>query len=399
MLLLDLSHTSHTQARTGVQRVALELRRACRATLDVQEITHDPYEKTWRPLQEWELTSLDRPAAAAKKRGASWPLQAQFRGWWQHRTRTNPRVADFPSPVSGIVFPEVFTVRTARALPGLFSALTVPKVALFHDAIALRLPELSPPNTVARFPSYLEELRQFDGIAAVSEDSRQSLLDYWKWAGWKENPEVITLPLGCDHLALPPPQAIPHRAKPVLKILSVGSLEGRKNHLTLLQACEKLWTGGQQFELEIMGGLQRETGAAAFALIGELQRSGRALTYRGWLSDSDLVNAYESADFTVYPSLMEGFGLPVWESLLRGKPCICTDRGAVAETARGGGCLTVDTCDRAALAESIASLLNDQSRLAELTAAARARQPNRWSDYASELNSWISTLPTKRNLG
>lgn len=393
MLLLDLSHTSHTPARTGVQRVALELRRALRAHFEVQEITHDPHAHSWRPLQHWEQQHLDRNTKPGKKRGASWPLSAQFRGWWQHRTAPRGPTQDLPPAIRGIIFPEVFTAKTAAHLPALFSAVPAPKVAVFHDAIALRLPELSPPGTVARFPAYLEELRQFDGIAAVSEDSRQSLLDYWQWAGWGPGPEVITLPLGCDHLFSPEKSAPATNALRLPRVLSVGSIEGRKNHLTLVNACEKLWSQGQKFELEIIGGLQRETGATAMHRILSLQRAGRPLFYRGWLSDAELRESYAAATFTVYPSIMEGFGLPVWESLLHGKPCVCSQSGAVAETARAGGCVMTDTLDTDSLAGAISTLLHDQYQLESLTQVARARRPNRWPDYADRMASWIQTLP------
>ncbi len=392
MLLLDLSHTSHTPARTGVQRVALELRRALRRVQPVQEITHDPHARTWRPLQTWEQAALDRPARPSKKRGASWPLSAQLRGAWQRQFGSKAPVQGLSNDVTGVVFPEVFTTKTAAQLPILFRAIDAPKVAIFHDAIALRLPELTPPGTVARFPAYLEELRQFDGIAAVSEDSRQSLLDYWAWAGWRPGPEVITLPLGCDHLIGSAPASAQTEHNSPLRVLCVGSLEGRKNHLTLINACEKLWGQGVAFELTIIGTLQRETGIAALDRIRALQTAGRPLIYQGWLSDEALNRAYQAADFTVYPSMMEGFGLPVWESLVHGKPCVCSQLGAVAETAKGGGCLMTDTSDPEALAEYLSSLLSDAALRARLTSAAQNRLPPTWRDYAQRLESWIHTL-------
>jgi glycosyltransferase involved in cell wall biosynthesis len=399
MLLLDLSHTSHSHARTGVQRVSLELRRALRAKFEVQEITHDPYTRTWRPLQNWEQANLDRNVRPGKKRGASWPFSAQLRGWWQHRTAPRSPIQDIPSPAQAIIFPEVFTTKTAAQLPNLFSAIPAPKIAVFHDAIALRLPELSPPGTVARFPAYLEELRQFDGIAAVSEDSRQSLLDYWQWAGWGSGPEVIALPLGCDHLSSHDTPAATTNSRILPRVLSVGSIEGRKNHLTLVNACEKLWSRGQEFELELIGGLQRETGLTAMHRIQSLQREGRPLFYRGWVSDAALHEAYASAAFTVYPSIMEGFGLPVWESLRHGKPCVCSSTGAVAETAHGGGCVMTNTLDPDSLAEAISTLLSDQTELSLLTETARARRPNRWQDYAERMERWIQTLATPVKTG
>lgn len=89
---------------------------------------------------------------------------------------------------SGLLVPELFTPAIAAALPALFAATSGPRVAVFHDAIALKFPELTPAKTVARFPSYLRELLAFDGIAANSEDSRATLLSYWDWLGIPHHP-------------------------------------------------------------------------------------------------------------------------------------------------------------------------------------------------------------------
>ena len=60
-----------------------------------------------------------------------------------------------------------------------------------------------PAKTVARFPAYLHKLLAFDGIAAVSADSRDSLLDYWRWLGVRATPPVQAIPLGVDEKCHP----------------------------------------------------------------------------------------------------------------------------------------------------------------------------------------------------
>ena len=65
------------------------------------------------------------------------------------------------------------------------------------------------------------------------------------------------------------------------------------------------------------------------------------------------IRAYRECLFTVYPSLMEGFGLPILESLWHGKPCVCGGNSARLEVARGGGCLTVDQTSENAIAAGI----------------------------------------------
>jgi glycosyltransferase involved in cell wall biosynthesis len=278
-------------------------------------------------------------------------------------------------------------------LPTLFAAVAGPRVALFHDAIALKFPELTPAKTVGRFPAYLQELLAFDGIAAISDESRDSLRDYWRWLGVASSPPVETIPLAIDPAPAMAPAAA-NSARPV--VLSVGSIEGRKNHLVLLDACEQLWAQGAAFELHLVGLAHPQTGRAALDRIRELQAAGRPLRYDGPVTDAALESAYAACAFTVYPSLIEGFGLPVVESVARGKPCLCSARGAIGESARGGGCLTLDPLDALHLAQAIDRLLRHPPELAALADAARQRRFQTWPDYATTLLAWMKTLPRRR---
>lgn len=388
-LLLDLSHTAHTRARTGVQRVT----RSLHATLGSRAvaITHDPHRGVWRELDDWERENL-RESDASAKRGARWPLRARLQARAQKILGRRPPVL----PVhSGVLVPEIFSPEVGRALPALFTTTRGPHVAVFHDAIALKLPELSPASTVARFPAYLVELLRFEAVAAVSDDSRASLLDYWKWLGVAKTPHVRAIPLG----VIPQPSAtigenLPATGEPI--VLSIGSIEGRKNHVALLDACAGLWERGEHFRLHLIGLAHAKTGANAMDRIQKLQALGRPLVYHGAVSDAKVDAAYAEATFTVYPSLMEGFGLPVIESLAHGKPCICSNRGALGESARRGGCLTLDNVDVPSLEAAISRLLHAPSEVARLSAEARSRRFKSWSDYADEIEAWMKDLRSDR---
>ncbi|MDP3070128.1 MAG: glycosyltransferase [Opitutaceae bacterium] len=383
-LLLDLSHTSHTRARTGIQRVTRSLLAALGDR--ARPITHDPHARTWRGLEPWEHANLAAKGGAAK-RGATWPLLAKIRGRLRRGRGTVPES-------SSLIVPEVFSSGVAAALPALMAATSGPRVAIFHDAIALKFPELAPMKTVGRFPAYLVELLAFDGIAAVSEDSRASLTAYWSWLGVKNPPPVRTLPLGIDPPAAPTVgQESPPGTPPTL--LSVGSIEGRKNHRALLEACEARWAAGDQFSLHLIGLAHPQTGAAALARLRALQASGRPLRYDGPVGDAEVARAYAACAFTVYPSLIEGFGLPVIESVAHGKPCVCSARGALGESAAGGGCVALDRVDADALATVIARLLRTPAELAALASAARARPIRTWADYARDLTAWMADLPRR----
>ena len=402
-LLLDLTHTSHSRAHTGIQRVARSLQAALAARGAALPVTWDPHARAWRPLEAWEIANLAQTAAGAK-RGERWPLLAKLRGRLRRRSggvASSPYSA-LRSPLSnsGLLEPEIPTVTAAAALPALFAQTRGPCVALFYDALALQFPEFAPLKTVARFPAYLQELSQFDGIAAISADSRDALLSYWDWLGLRDTPPVEAIPLGID---LPPAAPVgvnpsgglptaPAAPDALPSVLCVCTLEGRKNHLVLLDACEQLWNRGVRFELRLIGMAQAETGRTALARVRALQQAGWPLRYDGPVDDATVTAAYRECLFTVYPSLLEGFGLPVLESLALGKPCVCSAHGPVGESARGGGCLALDDVNPATLAAAIERLLSTPTELAALATAASARQLKGWAAYTDELLAWQRTL-------
>ncbi len=387
--LLDLSHTSHTRARTGIQRVARALHRELSGKATA--VCFDPHWNRWRPIERWEEDNLAAEGPAAG-RGARWPLTARLRGWAR---RAAGRVPDWPAPNSGpvgspggVLVPEIFSPEVSSALPALFAASPGPRVALFHDAIALQYPEFTPRSTVARFPAYLGELLAFDGVAAVSEASRRALTGYWAWLGATRTPETVSLTLGLD----PAPSNSEAEPAGTPTILSVGSIEARKNHLALLDACEALWARGARFNLRLVGLANAETGGPALRRLESLRLAGRAVDYRGPADDETLERAYAQCAFTVYPSLAEGYGLPVAESLARGKPCICRDTGATGEIARDGGCVGLRRADAPEIADAIRQLLESPEQLGVLSQAARRRRFKSWAEYAGELLGWMASL-------
>jgi glycosyltransferase involved in cell wall biosynthesis len=388
MLLYDATHTSHTRAQTGIQRVCRSLYGALAARGPAAAICHDPYLGAWRPLNATEQRHLRPAPVAAQSRGARWPWHQKIGGRMRRLLGSKPAL---PAG-TGLVCPELFSPEVGGRLPEIFSAVMGPRVAVFHDAIGLKLPELTPPGTVRRLPAYLRELLQFDGIAANSQDSAMSLLDYWEWLGVANPPPVTAIPLGLDPVSAgSQPSILSSR----LRVLCVGTIEGRKNHLALLEACEALWTEGLVFELHLLGLARPDTAAAALARIDALKAAGRPLHYDGPADDAALQAAYQRCAFTVYPSLIEGFGLPVLESLQHGQPCICSNDGALGESTRGGGCLALPEVDAASLAGAIRRLLKNPAELAALSAAARTRKFKSWGDYAGELTTWMATLPRR----
>lgn len=390
MLLFDATHTSHTSAQTGIQRVCRTFFAELAAAGPVTPVCYDPHLIGWRALRRDELAVLaDRSGGAGKSRGAKWTLTQKLAGAgarWLGRRPVLPAA-------TGLICPELFSAKVGARLPELLPHVAGPRVAVFYDAIPLKYPELTPAGTVARFPAYLRELLVFDGVAAISEDSAAALRDFWHWLGVAGAPPVQAIPLAIDRAHTDPRPA--PAAGGVPRVLCVCTIEGRKNHLALLDACETLWRESLPFELHLVGMPRPDTAGAALARIRALQQAGRPLRFAGSVPEAELHAAYRDCAFTVYPSLIEGFGMPVLESLQHGKPCICSGRGALGESAHGGGCVPLEAVDATTLATAIRRLLRQPGELAALAAAARGRRLKSWPEYAAEFSAWMASLPRR----
>lgn len=389
-LLFDATHTSHTSAQTGIQRVCRTFFNELASAGPITPVCYDPHLIGWRPLRPDETAVLrDQSGGTGKSRGAKWTLAQKLSGASARWLGQRPVLP----AASGLICPELFSAKVGAHLPALLATVTAPRVAIFYDAIPLKYPELTPSATVARFPAYLRELLVFDGVAAISEDSADALRDFWKWLGIANPPLVHAIPLAIDRAhtdahSLPPPSG-------PIRVLCVCTIEGRKNHLALLEACESLWNEGLHFELHLVGMARPDTAGAALARIHALQQTGRPLLFKGAVSEAELHDAYRRCAFTVYPSIIEGFGMPVLESLQHGKPCICSGRGALGESAHDGGCVPLDSVDAPALSGAMRRLLLQPDELATLATAARGRHLKTWPEYAGEFTAWMRSLPRR----
>ena len=118
----------------------------------------------------------------------------------------------------------------------------------------------------------------------------------------------------------------------------------------------------------------------------------------GWIEPGELEGLYAAADCFVFPSLLEGFGLPVLEAMMRGVPVACSDRGSLAEVA-GDAALLFDPESEPAIAAAIERLLSDPEEAQRLRAAGYA-QAARFSwraAAAGTLASYRRTIEAKRS--
>lgn len=164
-----------------------------------------------------------------------------------------------------------------------------------------------------------------------------------------------------------------HQIKPPY-LLYVGTIEPRKNLLTLIRAYDELLrTTTHRPQLVLCGG-RGWMCEEVFALVAELKLQD-AVRFTGYVADEDLPALYSAAELFLYPSFYEGFGLPPLEAMACGTPVITSNVSSLPEVVGEAG-LMHDPNDHRALTQAVAKLLADAQacdhyRRAGLAQAAR----------------------------
>ena len=255
--------------------------------------------------------------------------------------------------------------------------------AVFADAIPLRHPQITWPQSVARHPEYLKMLAAFDRVWAISEASRRDLVEFWRWQGGVVRATADAIALGADFDRRPRTAAL--TVPPAARLLCVGILEPRKNQLFLLDVCEALWADGLEFDVHVVGRVNPHFGRPIAVRLSALQKTQPRLHYHAAASDALMDRLYSEVRATAFPTIAEGCGLPVLESLWKGRPSVCSDLPVLREIAAAGGCLTAAPGDRLAWTAALRTVLTDDTAWQRLAAEAAARPLPIWADTAGAL--------------
>ena len=143
-------------------------------------------------------------------------------------------------------------------------------------------------------------------------------------------------------------------------VLSVGTLQPRKNYVRLIRAAARLGSG---VRLVIAGG----RGWLYEGILAEAEEHGERVRLLGFVDDADLPALYRNAALFAFPSLYEGFGLPVLEAMACGVPVVCSNAPSLPEVA-GEAALLVDPLDTDGLAGAMTRALHDTGLRREMVA-------------------------------
>lgn len=368
-----IEHTCTFPYNTGIQRV---VRGLARGLLD-QGVRLIPVR--W----DFERGAFYQPAQPELDYLARWNGPAAD-------TWTREALPTVFSPRDWLLLPELSAYpggMNLGAVKAWCAARGVRWATVFYDAIPWKLKELYTPQVHQLHGDYMRALNQGDLALAISEFSRQDLIGFLR-AIPDATPDleqrILACPLPGEFRETARVLDLPARHDGPVRILTVSSVETRKNHIRLLEAFqEAIRQSRLPMELCIAGGCHLpEPQAGAFrALVASIP----GVRWEESPDDARLRALYQQCDFTVYPSLEEGFGLPILESLWNARPCLCRDSGAMREVAEGGGCMMVDTADVPAITQALLQLTSDAALRARLAQEAISRPVRTWRDYASDV--------------
>ena len=283
----------------------------------------------------------------------------------------------------GCWWPPVKGVDIIHGLDGVIPPWSgMPRVVTLYDLLVLR----SPDTQIAPL-AFQHKKRQFyktvaahaDAIITISATTKQDVVDL---LGVSET-QVHVTPLGLDRHFW---QHVPEATQQVLQsyeldpgyLLFVGAISGRKNTARLVQAYAR--SRASKERLLVLVGAMSYRGEDTLAAV-EQCGLGPRVRRLGYVPDQDLLALYAGAGCFVFPTLYEGFGLPILEAMASGTPVLTSTTGAAPEITAGLA-VSVDPYDVEAIADGI-----DRALETPATALAQAREHARtftWERCANQ---------------
>lgn len=264
----------------------------------------------------------------------------------------------------------------------LLSALTIgplrgdtPFVSVVHDLTPVTHPEWHARRTLVGFaPLWERTVDRAARFACVSEATARDLVDRYPETAAR----VRIARNGVDREFFSPANDPDARRRARERwaggrafVLYLGTLEPRKNVETLVAACERMWSRRpSRPDLVLAGGSGWKSGPLRERIAASDFR-GR-IHVAGYAPRDSARELYRAAEAFAYPSLEEGFGLPLLEAMACGTPSVSSDAPALLEVG-GGAALTHPARDAGALAAALERALDDEDLRARLRAGGLAR--------------------------
>ncbi len=269
----------------------------------------------------------------------------------------------------------------------------IPVASIFYDDVMYKLSHYWKKDEVSiksLISKYIYKLLDSDIIFPISKYSKDRLLYHYS----KSNKNLAT-----DKLIVPCVLAgeFPTMKRSyhynvtdsdVCNILCVSSIQRRKNQCSLISAVNKLRHKYKKIKLILVGII---LDVDYHNEIKNLIVNNSDVVHYLSISDEELQNLYQSCNFTVYPSVEEGYGLPIAESMWHCRPCICMNYGSMDEIATAG-CVKIDCNNIDQLSASIETLITDEKTLSSLLEEIKKVNIKTWKQYCDEIITCLKSI-------
>jgi glycosyltransferase involved in cell wall biosynthesis len=262
----------------------------------------------------------------------------------------------------------------------------IPTLLTVHDLSFVHYPQVYPEPLVSYLNAVVPwSVQRATHILADSQATKEDLLVLWGVAETK----VSVLYSGVSERFAPvtdQEKINQVRAKYGLRerpyILAVGTVQPRKNYQMLVRAFKGV-SEGFAHNLVIAGG----KGWMEEEMLAEVQRQGlqERVIITGFVADEDLPALYSGAALLAFPSLYEGFGLPILEAMACGVPALISNVSSLPEVG-GEAAVQLSPADEQGWGTMLGALLGDRDKLAEMRAAGLQQAQNfSWGQAAEQL--------------
>lgn len=262
------------------------------------------------------------------------------------------------------------------------------RLVTIHDLSFLRVPETHTQRTVAVQTRLLRQCaEEADALVAVSEHCGRELVDVMGVS--PDRVHVVPNGVHLEEFEGPLDQAAHAALAARLGItrdyfIHLGTLEPRKNVERLIEAYDRVRSRRHDLpQLVLVGKLGWKSEAILEAI--RAKRGDGDIVHAGYVERDEAVLLLREARACLYPSLYEGFGLPVLEAMAAGTPVVTSDGSALPEVVGDTG-LLVDPRDVESIASAIRLLLDDEQGAQQRAGKARLRaQGMTWDKSAAKL--------------
>ena len=267
----------------------------------------------------------------------------------------------------------------------------IKKVAFLYDLVWKLYPDTMEFGNKLRMKFFtIKNMKKLDLLVSISANTKKDAREFLNI-----HTRIEAIPLAADKKIFykaPSSSVTAIRKKfGITKkyILSVCTLEPRKNIPALIAAYSRM-QGRRRYEL-VLAGMTGWIGSGFFKLIDSSDIKDRVIL-TGYIANSELAPLYTGAEVFVFPSLYEGFGLPVLEAMQCGCPVIASNKSSIPEVA-GDAALMIDPENETRLMEAMEQVLTNASLKKRLSnkGVQRARRFS-WEKSAAELLRLIETL-------